>query len=112
LGNSRRTLPVNDSFTQQQAKQSIKQQEERDKYDVNNIVYMVQVQLRLPEEDIELLDRWVKEGKYKSRSEALRAILTFYKEREKTMDFYRMLVARDRETLEDSSLLVPLDEVE
>jgi Arc/MetJ-type ribon-helix-helix transcriptional regulator len=73
---------------------------------------MIQVQVRLPEEDVEILDKWVKEKKFKSRSDAMRATLAFYKEREKTIGFYKMLVKRDRETQKNPNLLIPIDEIE
>ncbi|KYK33839.1 MAG: hypothetical protein AYK18_04565 [Theionarchaea archaeon DG-70] len=36
---------------------------------------MVQVQLRIPEESISEIDKWVSQGKFKSRSDAIRTIL-------------------------------------
>ena len=78
---------------------------------VNKYVYMVQVQLRLSNETVKELDEWISEGKFKSRSDAIRAILSLYEEREKTREFYKMLVEIDRETKENPELLVPLEEI-
>jgi len=72
---------------------------------------MVQVQVRIPEELLEKIDELVKEGRYKSRSEAIRHILMLYEEREKTREFYRMLVERSREAEENTDELIPLDEI-
>jgi Arc/MetJ-type ribon-helix-helix transcriptional regulator len=59
---------------------------------------MVQVQLRIPEESVEEIDKWISEGKFKSRSDAIRTILTLYQEKEKTREFYRILVERSTES--------------
>jgi Arc/MetJ-type ribon-helix-helix transcriptional regulator len=45
---------------------------------------MPQVQLRLPEETLKQIDAWVAEGKFKSRSDAIRTIISLYEERRKT----------------------------
>ncbi|MGD0645643.1 MAG: ribbon-helix-helix domain-containing protein [Candidatus Bathyarchaeia archaeon] len=71
---------------------------------------MTQVQLRLPEKTLEEIDRWVAEGKFKSRSDAIKTIISLYEEREKTRDFYRMLLKRSQEAKEHPEELVPLEE--
>ncbi|MFC1455115.1 ribbon-helix-helix domain-containing protein [Candidatus Undinarchaeota archaeon] len=78
---------------------------------VNKYVYMVQVQLRLSNATVKELDEWVKEGKFKNRSDAIRGILALYEEREKTREFYGMLMARSREAEEHPERLVPLEEI-
>ena len=70
---------------------------------------MSQVQVRVPEKLLEALDRWVEEGKFKSRSDAIRVILSQYEERERTREFYRMLDQRSREAREHPEDLVPLE---
>ena len=45
---------------------------------------MSQVQVRVPEKLLEVLDRWIDEGRFKSRSDAIRVILSQYEERERT----------------------------
>lgn len=72
---------------------------------------MAQVQVRIPEELLEKIDEWIEEGKYSSRSEAIRHILMLYEEKEKTREFYRMLVERSREAKEKTEDLIPLDEI-
>lgn len=72
---------------------------------------MVQVQLRVPDETVEEIDRWVAEGKFKSRSDAIKTIITIYEEREKTRQFYKMLVERSEEAKEKPEILIPLEEV-
>jgi Arc/MetJ-type ribon-helix-helix transcriptional regulator len=71
---------------------------------------MSQVQLRLPEETVKQLDAWVAEGKFKSRSDAIRTILSLYEEREKTRRFYEMLQQRSQEAKEHPEALVPLED--
>jgi Arc/MetJ-type ribon-helix-helix transcriptional regulator len=87
---------------------------ERFKWFVNSIVYggfLTQVQLRLPEKLIEEIDRWVAEGRFKSRSDAIKTILNIYEEREKTRKFFKMLVNRSEEAKKHSEALVPLEEL-
>ena len=55
---------------------------------------MMQVQVRVPENLLEVLDKWIKEGKFKSRSDAIRIVLTQYEEREKSRGFYKLLNTR------------------
>ena len=71
---------------------------------------MAQVQLRLPEKTVEEIDRWVAEGKFKSRSDAIKTIISLYEEREKTREFYQMLLKRSQEAKEHPEDLVPLEE--
>ena len=69
---------------------------------------MVQVQVRIPEESVREVDNWVKQGRFKSRSDTIKTILAFYQEREKTRKFYNMLVQRSKESKEKPELLIPL----
>jgi Arc/MetJ-type ribon-helix-helix transcriptional regulator len=71
---------------------------------------MAQVQLRLPEKTVEEIDRWVAEGKFKNRSDAIKTIISLYEEREKTREFYQMLLKRSQEAKEHPEKLVPLEE--
>jgi len=71
---------------------------------------MAQVQLRLPKETLKEIDRWVAEGRFKSRSDAIRAIIGFYEEREKTRGFFKMLIDRSEEAKKHPETLVPLEE--
>lgn len=71
-----------------------------------------QVQLRLPQKTIEEIDKWIKEGRFKNRSDAIRNILNFYQEREKTREFYNMLNQRRKEAKEHPENLIPLEELE
>jgi len=72
---------------------------------------MAQVQLRVPEAAIDELDKWVKEGRFKSRSDAIKTIIALYQEREKTRSFYKMLADRSKEAREKPELLIPLEEL-
>jgi Arc/MetJ-type ribon-helix-helix transcriptional regulator len=71
---------------------------------------MAQVQLRLPEKTLEQIDTWVAEGKFKSRSDAIKTIISLYEEREKTRKFYEMLQKRSQEAKEHPEELVPLED--
>ncbi len=65
--------------------------------------------MRVPEKLLEELDRWVDEGRFKSRSDAIRVILAQYEERERTREFYVMLERRSRDAREHPEDLVPLE---
>jgi Arc/MetJ-type ribon-helix-helix transcriptional regulator len=71
---------------------------------------MAQVQLRLPERMIQEIDCWVAEGRFKNRSDAIKTIITVYEEREKTREFYRLLLKRSDEAKRHPEKLVPLEE--
>jgi Arc/MetJ-type ribon-helix-helix transcriptional regulator len=73
---------------------------------------MAQVQLELPEESISEIDKWVSEGKFKSRGDAIRTILASYQEKEKTREFYEMLMQRSNEAKENPEILIPLEDLD
>ena len=70
---------------------------------------MSQVQVRVPEKLLVVLDRWIEEGRFKSRSDAIRVILSQYEERERTREFYMMLERRSKEAREHPEELIPLE---
>ena len=72
---------------------------------------MTQVQLRLSEKTLEEIDHWVAEGRFKSRSDAIKSIISLYEEREKTREFYQLLLKRSEEARKHPERLVPLEEV-
>ncbi len=72
---------------------------------------MAQVQLRLSRKLLEEIDRWVAEGRFKSRSDAIRAIIGFYEEREKTREFFKMLMRRSEEAKKHPESLIPVEEL-
>jgi len=71
---------------------------------------MAQVQLRLPQEMIAEIDNWVAEGKFRSRSDAIKTIISLYQEREKTRKFFELLNKRSEEAKKHPETLVPLEE--
>jgi len=70
---------------------------------------MPQVQVRVPENLLESIDEWVKEGRFKSRSDAIRIVLSQYEEREKTRAFFKLLTDRSKEAKEHPESLVSLE---
>jgi Arc/MetJ-type ribon-helix-helix transcriptional regulator len=81
---------------------------------VNSIVYgglLAQVQLRLSQKTLQEIDRWVAEGRFKSRSDAIKTIISFYEEREKTRKFYDMLLKRSEEARRHPESLVSAEEL-
>jgi Arc/MetJ-type ribon-helix-helix transcriptional regulator len=75
------------------------------------VVLLAQVQLRLSQKLLEEIDRWVAEGRFKSRSDAIRAIIGFYDEREKTREFFKMLIKRSEEAKKHPESLIPIEEL-
>jgi Arc/MetJ-type ribon-helix-helix transcriptional regulator len=71
---------------------------------------MAQVQLRLPQEMISEIDGWVAVGKFKSRSDAIKTIISLYEEREKTRTFFELLSKRSEEAKKNPEALVPLQD--
>jgi Arc/MetJ-type ribon-helix-helix transcriptional regulator len=72
-------------------------------------IIMVQVQLRLTENLPNAIDTWIKGGKIKSRSDAIRIVLSKYEEREKTRELYKTLHKRSKEAREHPEILIPLE---
>lgn len=70
---------------------------------------MTQVQVRVPDKLIDSLDDWIEEGRFKSRSDAIRTVLSQYEERERTREFYKLLDKRSKEAKEHPEYLVPLE---
>ena len=73
--------------------------------------FMVQVQLRMPEESVKELDYWVKQGKFKSRSDAVKTIIALYEDKIKTLEFFKMLMQRSKEADEKPEILISLDDI-
>lgn len=72
---------------------------------------MTQVQVRMPEKTVNDIDRWIAEGRFASRSDAIKTIVALYQERERTRRFYKLLLKRSKEVREKPEILVPLEEV-
>jgi len=67
--------------------------------------------VRIPEELVRELDRWVSEGRFSSRSEAIKTIVALYNERERTRRFYNVLLKRSEEARRNPESLIPLEDV-
>ena len=70
---------------------------------------MISVNVRVPEKLVEPIDRWVADGRFASRSDAIKSILSFYEERERTLAFAQMLEQRSRQARRDPGILIPLE---
>lgn len=44
---------------------------------------MTSVQVRLPDEELKQIDRWVKAGRFTNRSDAIRTIVSIYEDQER-----------------------------
>ena len=73
---------------------------------------LTQVQLRLPQKTLEEIDNWVTEGRFKNRSDAIKSIINYYQEREKTCDFFNLLLKRSEEAKQHPESLIPIEEIE
>jgi Arc/MetJ-type ribon-helix-helix transcriptional regulator len=75
------------------------------------IVYVMastQVQVRIPEELVKEIDHWISEGRFSSRSEAVKTIVALYNEREVTRKFYQTLLKRSDEARKNPGSLIAL----
>jgi Arc/MetJ-type ribon-helix-helix transcriptional regulator len=70
-----------------------------------------QVQVRIPEELVQRIDQWISEGRFSSRSEAVKTIVTLYTEREQTRRFYEILSKESEEARKHPESLIPLKDV-
>lgn len=71
----------------------------------------MQVQVRMPEKSVKEIDRWVADGRFASRSDAIKTIVAIHQERERTRQFYKLLLERSREAREKPEILLSLEEV-
>ncbi len=71
-----------------------------------------QVQVRIPGELVKELDRWISEGRFASRSEAVKTIIALYNEREHTRTFYQGIIKRNDEARTHPEFLIPLDDAD
>ncbi len=69
---------------------------------------MVQVQVRMPKGMVEDIDKWIDEGRFSSRSEAIKMIIARFQEIEKTRAFYNMLMERSSEAEEKPEIMTRL----
>jgi len=76
-----------------------------------NCLQMTQVQLRLAEGTVKQIDEWVKDGRFKNRSDAIKNILKLYEEREKTREFYNLLMKLSKDADEHPEKFVPMEDV-
>lgn len=70
-----------------------------------------QVQVRIPEDLVRELDRWISEGRFSSRSEAVKTIISLYEERDRARRFYEMLSRESGEARKHPESLIPLKNV-
>jgi Arc/MetJ-type ribon-helix-helix transcriptional regulator len=71
--------------------------------------FVTQVRVRLPEKFVREIDRWVVEKGFKSRSDAIRAIIALHEEWEETRKFLRMLASRSDEARKHPEMLIPFE---
>ncbi len=81
---------------------------------VNNAVYAmttVQVQVRVPEKVVQEIDKWIAEGRFVNRSEAIKTVLVLYQEMDRTRKFYQTLIERSEQAKRKPDSLIPLEEI-
>jgi Arc/MetJ-type ribon-helix-helix transcriptional regulator len=66
----------------------------------------------MPDQIVKELDQWVEEGKFKSRSDAVKTILALYEERVKTMEFFKMLAKRSKDYDDNPKTFIPIDDID
>lgn len=72
---------------------------------------MVNVNVRVAKTELDTIDQWIAEGRFASRSDAIRMIIAFYEEREKTRKFYSTLKSLSREAKEHPERLIALEDL-
>ncbi len=72
---------------------------------------MISVNVRVPEGLVKPIDAWVKQGKFASRSDAIKSMIAFYEEREKTRQFLAMLDEESEFAEKHPEKLIPLDDL-
>jgi Arc/MetJ-type ribon-helix-helix transcriptional regulator len=72
---------------------------------------VVQVQVRMPEKSVREIDKWIAEGRFVSRSDAIKTIVAIHQELQHTREFYKLLLERSKEAKEKPEILLPLEEV-
>ncbi len=70
-----------------------------------------QVQVRIPQQLVQEIDRWISEGRFSSRSEAIKTIVTLYNERDRTRKFYQTLLKRSDEARKHPESLIPIEDI-
>jgi Arc/MetJ-type ribon-helix-helix transcriptional regulator len=71
----------------------------------------VQVQVRVPKKIVEEIDRWISEGRFATRSEAIKTILALHQETERTRKFYETLIERSEQARKQPKSLIPLGRI-
>ncbi len=71
----------------------------------------VQVQVRVPEKVVQEIDRWISEGRFTNRSEAIKTVLVLYQEMDRTRKFYRTLLKRSEQAKRKPDSMIPLEEI-
>jgi Arc/MetJ-type ribon-helix-helix transcriptional regulator len=74
-------------------------------FTVRSEARMLSVQLRVPEQMLENIDKEVSSGKFKSRSEAIKLIIYEYQEKQKTREFFAELNKRSAESKKKSNTI-------
>ncbi len=69
----------------------------------------VQVQVRVPKKVVQEIDRWIAEGRFANRSEAIKTVLTLYEESERTREFYRKLLNRSEQAKRKPDSRIPIE---
>jgi len=65
----------------------------------------------MPEKSVQQIDKWIAEGRFARRSEAIKTIVAMHQERERTREFYKRLLERSREAKAKPESLLSLEEV-
>lgn len=72
------------------------------------VVDVIPVNVRVPEDMVKSIDSWVKKGRFASRSDAIKMMISSYEERERIRAFLEMLNSRSVEARKKARILIPL----
>ncbi len=71
----------------------------------------VQVQVRVPKKVVQDIDRWISQGRFTNRSDAIKTVLVLYEEMERTRKFYQTLLKRSEQAKKKPASLIPIEEI-
>ena len=72
---------------------------------------MIPVNVRLPEALVKPIDKWVDEGRFASRSDAVKTMIALYEEKEKTRRFLEMLNSESEYADKHPEKLVSIEDI-
>lgn len=74
----------------------------------DELVQQVSIQLRVPRSTVKTIDGLIHEGRFKSRSDAIKSMIYAFEEKERTRKFLEIIAQRSQEARENPKKLISL----